>query len=430
MSSINSGDNENPAAPSSDLSPPVPSEGNDSDKSGDQATKQRSSGARSAPATSVAEGTAGSSGKLSTSKQSSATTAARAKPRDPMEAPVRKLSVNLIKTYKHINEVYYKKKREAKKKNLYNDGHDDENYDYKIIVGEVIQDRYRVMEKIGKGSFGQVVRAFDIKENCEVAIKIIKSKRPFYFQAKTEIELLKFLNEKDPNDQWFVVRLQETFLHHKHQCLVFEMLANNLYELLRNTRFRGVSLNLIKKFARQILKCLAFLSLPEINIIHCDLKPENILLRDPKRSAIKLIDFGSSCRADKRMYTYIQSRFYRSPEVMLGLKYGVEIDMWSLGCILVEMHTGEPLFNGTDEFDQMSRVVALRGMPPLDMIEKASKTKTFFELVTPKPGEAETSQPAEVVGGQQPYYAMNRRSPAASGGTVVERVERCRPYWG
>ena len=111
MSSINSGDNENPAAPSSDLSPPVPSEGNDSDKSGDQATKQRSSGARSAPATSVAEGTAGSSGKLSTSKQSSATTAARAKPRDPMEAPVRKLSVNLIKTYKHINEVYYEAKR-------------------------------------------------------------------------------------------------------------------------------------------------------------------------------------------------------------------------------------------------------------------------------------------------------------------------------
>ena len=78
------------------------------------------------------------------------------------------------------------------------------------------------------------------------------------------------------------------------------------------------------------------------------------------------------------MYTYIQSRFYRSPEVMLGLKYGVEIDMWSLGCILIEMHTGEPLFNGTDEFDQMSRVVALRGMPPNDMIEKASKTKSFL----------------------------------------------------
>ena len=68
-------------------------------------------------------------------------------------------------------------------------------------------------------------------------------------------------------------------MHHKHQCLVFEMLSYNLYELLKNTRFRGVSLNLIKKFARQILKCLAFLALPEVSIIHCDLKPENILLR-------------------------------------------------------------------------------------------------------------------------------------------------------
>ena len=175
-----------------------------------------------------------------------------------------------------------RRKEKRRRRTYTNDGYDDENYDYKIKIGEEIQDRYRVIEKIGKGSFGQVVRAFDTRNNCEVAIKIIKSKRPFFFQAKTEIELLKFLNEKDPNDQWFVVRLKETFVHHKHQCLVFEMLANNLYELLRNTRFRGVSLNLIKKFARQILKCLAFLSLPEVNIIHCDLKPENILLRDPK----------------------------------------------------------------------------------------------------------------------------------------------------
>ena len=118
-----------------------------------------------------------------------------------------------------------------------------------------------------------------------------------------------------------------------------------------------------------------------MSIIHCDLKPENILLRDPKRSAIKLIDFGSSCRSDKRMYIYIQSRFYRSPEVMLGLKYGVEIDMWSLGCILVEMHTGEPIFNGVDEFDQMSRVIALRGMPPLNMIKDGSKSKSFFDEI-------------------------------------------------
>lgn len=81
-------------------------------------------------------------------------------------------------------------------------------------------------------------------------------------------------------------------------------------------------------------------------LIHCDLKPENILLVQPQRSAIKVIDFGSSCFVDERMYTYVQSRFYRSPEVILGLPYGCEIDMWSFGCILAELYMGYPLFPG------------------------------------------------------------------------------------
>ena len=144
-----------------------------------------------------------------------------------------------------------------------------------------------------------------------------------------------------------------TFVFRNHQCLVFEMLSYNLYELLKNTRFKGVSLNLIRKFSRQILKSLKFLATPEVDIIHCDLKPENILLRHPRRSAVKLIDFGSSCLSTKRTYTYIQSRFYRSPEVLLGIQYDQKIDIWSLGCVLVEMHTGEPLFGGSDQADQM-----------------------------------------------------------------------------
>ena len=130
-------------------------------------------------------------------------------------------------------------------------------------------------------------------------------------------------------------------------CLVFELLSYNLYDLLRLTKFRGVSLNLIRKFGKQIIASLYVLA--EARIIHCDLKPENILLRHPKRSAIKVIDFGSSCRDTKTMYTYIQSRYYRAPEVILGVKYTVAIDMWSLGCTLMEMHTGEPLFGGQNE---------------------------------------------------------------------------------
>jgi len=254
-----------------------------------------------------------------------------------------------------------------------------------------------------------------------VAIKIIKSKKPFTMQAKTEIELLESLGESDKGDQHNIVsaalllyprrtagaalfgwlkrsprrgppktaltylhsppapltrpppqvRLLQHFMYRGHQCLVFEMLSLNLYELLRNTEFRGVSLNLIRKFGRQIVNALAFLAQPSVNIIHCDLKPENILLRSPRRSAIKVIDFGSSCKSDKRMYSYIQSRFYRSPEVMLGLQYSTAIDMWSLGCILVEMHTGEPLFAGKEQFDQMKKLTEVLGMVPSHLISKA-----------------------------------------------------------
>ncbi|XP_046812292.1 dual specificity tyrosine-phosphorylation-regulated kinase 2-like [Lucilia cuprina] len=88
-------------------------------------------------------------------------------------------------------------------------------------------------------------------------------------------------------------------------------------------------MSLIRRFCNSIVKCLRLLY--KENIIHCDLKPENILLKQRGSSSIKVIDFGSSCYVNRKIYTYIQSRFYRSPEVILGLQYGTAIDMWSLG---------------------------------------------------------------------------------------------------
>ena len=183
-----------------------------------------------------------------------------------------------------------------------------------------------------------------------------------------------------------LVRLLTSFMYRNHQCLVFEMLSLNLYELLKNTQFGGVSLNLIRKFSKQVLRALLFLAREDVDVIHCDLKPENILLRHPKKSGVKVIDFGSSCRSNRRMYSYIQSRFYRSPEVILGLPYAVSIDMWSLGCILAEMHTGEPLFSGSDQFDQMQKIVKLLGMVPDHMLEQSSdqhRTQFFDRTVEP-----------------------------------------------
>ena len=161
-----------------------------------------------------------------------------------------------------------------------------------------------------------------------------------------------------------------------HRCLVFEMLSYNLYDLLRHTTFKGVSLNLIRKLGKQILKALCFLR--DASVIHADLKPENILLRHPKRSAIKLIDFGSSCRDGQTVYSYIQSRYYRSPEVLLGCPYSTAIDMWSLGCILVEMHTGEPIFSGIYEADQIVKIYELLGPPPAHMIQQGTKGLKHF----------------------------------------------------
>ena len=82
----------------------------------------------------------------------------------------------------------------------------------------------------------------------------------------------------------------------------------------------------------------------ENEIIHCDIKPENILLRRPNKSGIKIIDFGSGTFENKQFYTYIQSRFYRAPEIILGIKYTPAIDMWSFGCMLYELCIGKPLF--------------------------------------------------------------------------------------
>ncbi|XP_033221358.1 serine/threonine-protein kinase minibrain [Belonocnema kinseyi] len=268
-----------------------------------------------------------------------------------------------------------------KERKLYNDGWDDDNHDYIIKNGEKFLDRYEIDSLIGKGSFGQVVKAFDHEEQTQVAIKIIKNKKPFLNQAQIEVRLLEMMNRADTENKYYIVKLKRHFMWRNHLCLVFELLSYNLYDLLRNTNFRGVSLNLTRKFAQQLCTALLFLSTPELNIIHCDLKPENILLCNPKRSAIKIVDFGSSCQLGQRIYQYIQSRFYRSPEVLLGIPYDLAIDMWSLGCILVEMHTGEPLFSGANEVDQMNKIVEVLGMPPKHILDQAHKARKYFDKV-------------------------------------------------
>jgi dual specificity tyrosine-phosphorylation-regulated kinase 2/3/4 len=119
------------------------------------------------------------------------------------------------------------------------------------------------------------------------------------------------------------------------------------------------------------------------------------LLRHPAKSAIKVIDFGSSCFEHEKsssarlyvhassdillpVYTYIQSRFYRSPEVILGMNYHMAIDMWSLGCILAELYTGFPIFPGENEQEQLSCIMEVLGIPDKEFVNRSSRKKLFF----------------------------------------------------
>lgn len=158
---------------------------------------------------------------------------------------------------------------------------------------------------------------------------------------------------------------------------MFELLSVNLYELIKQNQFRGLSTTLVRVFAQQLLNGLSLLN--KARLIHCDLKPENILLKNLESPIIKIIDFGSACDERQTVYTYIQSRFYRSPEVLLGLPYSSAIDMWSLGCIVVELFLGLPLFPGSSEYNQVSRITEMLGLPPTWMLEVGKQSGEFFE---------------------------------------------------
>lgn len=296
--------------------------------------------------------------------------------------PLIRLTVRLIDIYREIcrTEDFAQYRQRAKS--------------YICRIGEVLNNgRFSVMAHVGRGAFGQVDKAQDLerpKGSPPVAIKIYDCS--FQAQANVELNILRDLRAKDPLDQYNIVMLYDVFEHLGHLCLVLEYLSMNFYQYLKKTRhpnninrdegFYGVSLNLTKLFAKQLLSTLDFFSRSDVRVIHCDLKPENILLCDSRHSRIKVIDFGSSCKENQVVHGIVQSPFYRAPEVLLGIvPFSLPIDMWSLGCILFEIHTGETLFEGRRDDEQLFLISHLLGMVPDNMIDdqRATFRDTYFE---------------------------------------------------
>ncbi|KAH7586487.1 Serine/Threonine protein kinases active-site signature [Nakaseomyces glabratus] len=264
----------------------------------------------------------------------------------------------------------------------YNNGYDNVNSDYILYVNDVLgteQNRkYLVLDILGQGTFGQVVKCQNLQTKEIIAVKVVKSRSEYLNQSISEAKILELLNEKiDPNNKHHFLRMHDSFVHKNHLCLVFELLSNNLYELLKQNKFHGLSIQLIRTFTIQILDSLCVLK--DSKLIHCDLKPENILLCSPDKPDLKVIDFGSSCEETRTVYTYIQSRFYRAPEIILGIPYSTSIDMWSLGCIVAELFLGIPIFPGSSEFNQLTRIITTLGYPPTWMIDMGKSSHKFLK---------------------------------------------------
>ncbi|KAJ3703276.1 hypothetical protein LUZ61_006981 [Rhynchospora tenuis] len=271
---------------------------------------------------------------------------------------------------------------------------DDKDGHYVFAVGDNLTPRYKILSKMGEGTFGQVLECWDLGNQETVAIKIVRSLQKYREAAMIEIDVLTKLSRHDTTRSR-CVQIRTWFDYRNHICIVFERLGPSLYDFLRRNSYRSFPIDLVREFARQILESVAFMH--DLRLIHTDLKPENILLvssdsikipdyKDgaffkslPKYSAIKLIDFGSTTFEHQDHSYVVSTRHYRAPEVILGLGWNYPCDMWSIGCILVELCSGEALFQTHENLEHLAMMEKVLGPLPKHMVVRADrKAEKYF----------------------------------------------------
>ncbi|XP_016894080.1 homeodomain-interacting protein kinase 1-like [Cynoglossus semilaevis] len=238
---------------------------------------------------------------------------------------------------------------------------------------------YRVQFIVGQGAFGTVAKCTRTADMKTVAIKIMKTEGIYMKQAKEEVAALKRVVLLDP-ERSNIVRWYEEFIDRGHFCLVFEHLDRSLLDYMKERYFQPMPLKYIRLIVQQLASTLDHFKAAKI--IHADLKLENVMLvnhqQEPFR--VKVIDFGlSNLVSGVVVGSYIQTRPYRSPEVILGLPLTEAIDMWSLGCIAAFLYLGNMLFFGMSEYDMIRDIMGIQGKPPDSMLSAGCKTTHFFQ---------------------------------------------------
>ncbi|MCO5599420.1 hypothetical protein L7F22_053523 [Adiantum nelumboides] len=251
---------------------------------------------------------------------------------------------------------------------------DNEDGRFNFTLGESLTARYKMVRKIGEGTFGQVLECWDRDAHEAVAIKVIRSVKKYWAAAMTEIDVL-FQIGKDKIGARGCVQIRRWFEYQNHICIVFEKLGPSLFDFYKANDFHPFTVSMARRICRQLLESVAYIH--SLEFVHTDLKPENILLtsseytkaldtklRVPKSSDVKLIDFGSTARHRKHRTSVVSTRHYRAPEVILGLGWSYPCDIWSVGCILVELCSGELLFDTHENIEHLAMMECILGPIP------------------------------------------------------------------
>ena len=299
---------------------------------------------------------------------------------------------------------------------------------YRCIKHDHIAYRYELLSCLGTGTFGDVMLAFDHKRQCEVAIKIVSSaKSSPGGLAERELQIIQHLAAQDDsgidradNTQQITPRLFAHFKFRGHTCMVFESLRfGNLHDRMKLYGQAGLVMRQVRLLTASIVRCLR--DIHARGVIHCDIKPENLMLTNAPGTAMQVIDFGLSYFADKvpRAHSF-GSKSFSAPEVVIGARFDCSIDMWSLGCVVAEMCTGEVLFPCKDQQGLMTKIVEVLGMPPAHVIASGSRSHLFFNQQQGKwrvGGGTRETEP-----GSRPLKGLLRRT---SDLFIVHFIESC-----
>ncbi|PVG04191.1 Pkinase-domain-containing protein [Serendipita vermifera] len=241
------------------------------------------------------------------------------------------------------------------------------------------EELYKILTQVGEGTFGKVYKARNQLTGLHVALKRIRmegEKDGFPVTAMREIKLLQSLKHEN------VVMLHEMMVSKGLVYMVFEYGHHDLVGVLQQTQFELRPQHL-KELSQQMLSGLAYLHFK--GIIHRDLKASNILVNSEGK--LKLADFGLARFYNKRRQADYTNRvitlWYRPPELLFGATvYGPEVDLWSAGCIFLELFVKKAIFQGNDEIHQLEVIFRVMGTPSIEQWPNLPSLP-WYELLKP-----------------------------------------------